>query len=70
MVRLKPIQFVSLEPEPLAQYVDKYVVVEIIECGAKIQKHQCGHMTEVSSSHDINVYNCNGDLRRVMSSVG
>ena len=29
MVRLKPIQFVSLEPEPLAQYVDKYVVVEI-----------------------------------------
>ena len=69
MVRLKPIQFVSLESKPLAQYVDKYVVVDSIKTGAKVQKHQCGHKTGVSSSYDIIVYNCNGGLR-VMSSVG
>ena len=66
----KPIQFVSLESKPLAQYVDKYVVVDRIKTGAKVQKHQCGHKTGVSSSYDIIVYNWNGGLRRVMSSVG
>ena len=70
MVQLKPIQFVSLEPKPLAQYVDKYVVVNSVKSGDKVQKHQCGHKTIVSSSYDIIVYNCNGGLRRVMSSVG
>ena len=70
MLRLKPIQLVLLEPKPLAQYVDKYVVVDSIESSAKVQKHQCEHKTGVSSSYNIIVYNCNGGLCRVMSSVG
>ena len=70
VVRPNPIQFVSLEPKPLAQYVDKYVVVDSIEGGAKVQQHQCGYRTGVSSSYDIIVYNCNGGLHRGMLSVG
>ena len=69
VIRTEPVKFKVLDTESFGEYLQRYAVINGIQCYAEIQQHQGRHEAGVSGTHDFIVNDCDRRLSRVVLPV-